>query len=453
MNLDIIRNTEIEQCILGCMILDIKIILSVNNSSVKTKDFYHENHKILFNAINNVFKENRQVDTILLIDYLKKKELISKAGGITYITELIGSVTSNANIDNYINKLLDYSCKREILYLSKFIESNQELDNETLKTEIHKKTMELFDLKKSKDDMQNIGEEFLYMLEKRAKGEITDIKTGLKSLDDLIGGLNKAELITLFAFSGVGKTTLALQLAINIMKQNKKILFVSLEMTEEQLLERLNANVCNIKSEDLRTGNLKDGQWGEVAKATGYVCSDNRFRICRQNTLDEIIASIQLEKIKNDIDIVFIDYISLIETQKEERRDLTIAKMTRKFKLLANNLNIPIVILAQAKQSTYSKNGTNYKTHEKVSETDIGESAAIYRDSDKVIAMYRNVELDDPMARKVAFEERTLDYHSKDATYNPDCVNLLVKKCRNGKKATLSYKWEGQYYRISNFTM
>jgi replicative DNA helicase len=451
LNLDIIRNIGIEQHILGSMIIDLNSILAVRKSGASPEDFYEQRHKVIFNAINQIFKEYNKADLILLTDFLTSKDLISKAGGITYITALAGSIESTCNINSYVDRLLQYSCKRRIISLSNYIKANEGLDNEKLKTEIHKRVLDLFDSGKPDQKMQEAGEAFLISLEKRYKGEAAGIKTGLNTLDDITGGMSPGELITLFAFSSVGKTTLALQMAINIIRENKRVLYFSLEMSEEQLIERLNGNLCSINSRDLRNGNLTDKDWCSVTEATGWLCMDNRLNICRDNTLFEIITKIQLEKLKNNIDIVFVDYIGLIEAPREERRDLQIANITRKLKLLAGELNIPIVILAQAKQSTYEKNGKAYRTYEKISETDIGESGAIFKDSDKVIAMYRNIEMDDPMARKAALDSGTLDYNSKDAMYNPDCVNLLVKKCRNGTKGSMAFRWEGQYYRISNW--
>lgn len=451
MNLDIIRNIGIEQHILGSMIIDLNSILTVRNSRAQTEDFYELRHKIIFNAINQVFKDYNKADFVLLTDFLKSNDLITKAGGITYITALAGSIESTSNINTYVDRLLQYSCKRRIIELSDYIKANEGLDNETLKTEIHRRVLDLFDSGKPDLEMQGAGEAFLISLEKRYKGEASGIKTGLNTLDDTTGGMNPGELITLFAFSSVGKTTLALQMAVNIIRQNRKVLYFSLEMPAEQLIERLNGNLCSINSRDLRNGNLTDEEWCSVTQATGWLCMDNRLNICRDNILSRIIAKIQLEKLKNNIDIVFVDYIGLIEAPREERRDLQIANITRKLKVLAGELNIPIVILAQAKQSTLGKNGDNYRIYEKISETDIGESGAIFKDSDKVIAMYRNIELDDPMARKAALDSEMLDYNSKDATYNPDCVNLLVKKCRNGTKGSMAFRWEGQYYGISNW--
>lgn len=451
MNLDLIRNIEVEQNIIGSMIIDKKCILATKNKNIIAADFYEDKHKDIFVAINQIFKDKNQMDLILLVDYLKNKGQITEAVSITYITELSGSISSTANINNYLDILLKYSCKRKIVEISNYINKNEGLDNEILKEEIHKKVLDLFDMQKGKEKMREVGENFLVSLEKRSSGEIIGIKTGLNALDDNIGGLYPAELITIFAFSSVGKTALALQMALNIIKQEKKILYFSLEMPGEQILERLNANICSISSKDLRDGNLQTSEWSQVAQATGYLCTDNRLIISDESSLEGITAKIQLEKLKNNTDIVFIDYIGLIEAPKEERRDLQIANITRKFKLLALNLNIPIVILAQAKQSTNGRNTGNYKAYEKISETDIGESGAVYKDSDKVIAMYRNIELDDPAARLEANKQNKLNYNSKDATYNPECVNLLIKKCRNGSKATTAFKWEGKYFRISNF--
>lgn len=451
MNLDLIRNIEIEQNIIGCMITDIKSILATINKNVVTGDFYEDKHKIIFKAILEIFEEKQQVDVIVLNDYLKNKSLITAAGGVTYITEISGSVASTTNISSYIDALKNYSEKRKIIDIENYIDKNKQKDNELLKAEIHSKVLGLFDTDKSSRTMKNAGESFLSALQKRSTGETLGIRTNLKALDERIGGLYPSELITLFAFSSVGKTALALQLAINIMEQGKKVLYFSLEMPAEQIIERLNSNICSIASKDLRDGNLQESEWNQIIKTTNYLCNENRLLISDKSNLSEIIAKIQLEKLKSSTDIVFIDYLTLIESQREERRDLQIANITRKFKLLALQLNIPIVILAQAKQSTNDKSSSKYAAYEKVSETDIGESGAIYKDSDKVLALFRSIELDDPMARAAAARDNKLDYNSKDATHNPDCMNLLIKKCRNGQKGTLAFRWQGKYYRISNF--
>jgi replicative DNA helicase len=447
--LDKIRSIPIEQAVLGSMTNDIKAILAVKNSATTQNDFYMDKHKVIYNAINEMYKAQIQVDIVTLGEHLQSKNQLEQVGGMLYLAEISDSVITTSNVQSYISRLLDYSCKRQIYDIAKYIKNNVSMESEQLKSQVHKKILDVFDREKNKTSIEEQGEKFLEILERRAKGERIFIKTGLWKLDEIIGGFNRSELITLFAFSGVGKTTLGIQIALNAIRQNRKVLFFSLEMTEPQLIERMNANLCGISSNDLRNGNLKDKDWENVSKRTAYLCSNNRLKISRANTIEEIVAEIQLEKLKNDIDLVFIDYVGLIEAPTAERRDLQVANITRKLKLLAINTDIPICILAQSKQAAAEKSANNnLKIHEKLSDTDIGESASIFRDSDKVIGMYRNTDLDDETARTAA---EKVDYNSRLAIYNPNCVNLLVRKCRTGTKATLAFMWEGQYYRIRNY--
>lgn len=453
MNLDNMRNLEIEQNVLGSMIASFDAALIVRDRGVKCKDFYLEKHKQLFTAINEVVNKHNQIDLVLLIEHIKNANMIEKVGGISYVAELSGNVASTANISSYIDILLEHSSKREIMELSEYIQANTKMSLKELMPKVYNKVLQIFEVGEKEATPQEYGEEFIELLNQRAAGseDSQGIKTGLRKLDNSIGGFAKSELITLFAFSSVGKTALAVQIAINMIKQNKKVLFFSLEMPARQVIERMICNICNIESKRMRTGDIKDNEWANIIKYTSYLCSDNKFTICGTTNFSELTAKIQLEKLKNNIDIVFIDYIGLIEAPQAERRDLSIAIVTQRLKSLARKLDIPIVALAQAKQSVQSKNGGTYRVNEKLGETDIAESASIFRDSDKVIAMYRNTELDDPIARKGLESEGKLNYNSKDASVNPYCVNLLVKKCRNGTRGTLSFLWQGKYYKIMDY--
>ncbi len=447
------RNIDVEQNILGAMIIDLNSSLMVKNRGVKSKDFSLYNHKELFDAINGVTSKYNRIDLLLLLEYLKSKNILTKVGGISYVTQISNSVATTANLNNYIDILLEYSSKREIGSLAEYIQNNLNQDIKALRSHIHSKILEIFEVGENEETPQEYGEEFIKLLNQRATGveDSQGIKTGLFTLDETIGGFSKADLVTIFAFSSIGKTTLAGQIALNMIKRNKKILFFSLEMPARQVIERMVANLCSVEGSRMRKGEIVENEWDEIIKSTNYLCDDNRLMICGNSDFNEIIAKIQLEKIKSNIDAVFIDYIGLIQAPQAERRDLTIAIVTQSLKALARNLDIPIVALAQAKQSVQNKNSETFNINEKLSETDIAESASIFRDSDKVIGMYRNAELDDPIARKLAHDDGKLNYNSKDATVNPNCVNLLVKKCRNGTKATLSYLWEGQYFRIRNY--
>jgi replicative DNA helicase len=450
-NLDLFKSNEIEQPILaGGMTRDGVMILE--NLQVRPEDFYSNRHQLLYKAITDTYKEKNNIDLLLLVEYCKKKNIIDKVGGTTYITEISGCLISITQLNAYANILKNYRLKRDVLEISKIIEIKQELEPKELLNLVQEQILSIQKKAEIEKTQEDCLKSYLEAKEKSYIGENEEdnaIKTGLWKLDTAIHGFSKAELITIFAFSGVGKTTVAGQLALNIARYSKKrVMYFSLEMTYTQVMDRLVSNVTDIehrKVKYLNKGELTDEQLVKILTTASQI--NQYISIYDTRYLDDIISKIQVERIKDNVDIVFIDYISLIQGVQANEERLRIAQITQKLKALANTLNLPIVILAQATQAAEKKNSDNYKPYEKLSDTDIADSASVFRDSDTVLGIYRNTILDDPGAQR----DIKVDYNSKDATINPKCVNILVKKCRNSTKKTLAFKWNGAKFRIDNY--
>lgn len=300
--------------------------------------------------------------------------------------------------------------------------------------------------------VENIQEEYLnnYLKLKKEEFEGTIreenvIQTGLNKLDNKIHGFSGGELITIFAFSGVGKSTLAGQIALNIAQQQKQVMFFSLEMTYTQVMDRLVSNFLDIDHKKIKyitKGSITKSELEQIKKAS--ISIHKNINIYNDRNLQEIIKKIKEQKSKKKINIVFIDYISLIEVDGffEERSKIT--KITQEFKKLSNELNIPIVILAQATQNAGRKSADDsYSILKKLEDTDIADSASVFRDSDTVIGVYRNTSLDFIKTEKYAKD-------SKDAGENPNIVNIYINKCRNSTKQILAFKWKGSTFRIED---
>lgn len=454
MDRDKLYSMEVEEQILGISICETKCFIQVMELKVKESDFYFDRNKILFNAIKTVFREKQTTDLVILAEYLKKNNTLDKVGGITKISDLMSEVITTSNIKAYVEALKEYSQKRHLINISKSIQLNIDKSPEEIQQLINTLIVDMT-AEAVTETVEGQEEEYLNVLDKRMKGEINPLKTGLRDLDNNITGFNGGDLVTIFAFSGVGKTTLATQVALNVIQQKKKVLFFSLEMPKEQIRDRIISNLTNIPFKNIKYGNLQDEELNKVIMANGYLSRDKGLLLSEEDELVDITSKIQYEVLKNDIDIVFIDYINLVNitgNNKEEHQRIT--ECTRIFKKLAKSIKKPIVILAQGKQeSAHKMQNKNLGLWDKVAVNDIAGGASIYRDSDIVLGMYRNVELDNKLVRDylVKENEKNIDYNSPLADKNPECVNVLIKKSRASKKDILNFRWKAENYRISNW--
>lgn len=454
MDRDKLYSMEVEEQILGISIYETKCFIQVVELKVKESDFYFDRNKILFNAIKTVFREKQTTDMLMITEYLKNNNMLDKVGGITRICELIDGVITTSNIKAYVETLKEYSQKRYLINISKNIQLNIDKSPEEIQQVVNTLIVDMTE-EAAVETVEGQEEEYLNVLDKRMKGEINPLKTGLRDLDNNITGFSGGDLITIFAFSGVGKTTLATQIALNVIRQKKKVLFFSLEMPKEQIRDRIISNLTNIPFKNIKYGRLQDEELNKVIMANSYLSREKGLLVSEEDELVDITSKIQYEVLKNNIDIVFIDYINLVNitgNNKEEHQKIT--ECTRLFKKLAKSIKKPIVILAQGKQESASKmQNKNIALWDKVAVNDIAGGASVYRDSDIVLGMYRNIELDNKLVRDylVKENEKNIDYNSPLAEKNPECVNILIKKSRASKKDILNFRWKAENYKINNW--
>ena len=368
--------------------------------------------------------------------------------------EVKAQISAEEQRTKEIEALKEYSQKRYLINISKSIQLNIDKSPEEIQQVVNTLIVDMT-TESSTETVEGQEEEYLNVLDKRMKGEINPLRTGLRDLDNNITGFSGGDLVTIFAFSGVGKTTLATQIALNVIRQKKRVLFFSLEMPKEQIRDRIISNLTNIPFRNIKYGRLQDEELNKVIMANGYLSRDKGLLVSEEDELVDITSKIQYEVLKNNIDIVFIDYINLVNitgNNKEEHQRIT--ECTRLFKKLAKSIKKPIVILAQGKQeSAYKMQNKNIALWDKVAVNDIAGGASIYRDSDIVLGMYRNVELDNKLVRDylVKENEKNIDYNSPLADKNPECVNILIKKSRASKKDILNFRWKAESYRINNW--
>lgn len=449
--IELLRSEELEKNVLGNIINNISTLLEVKGNGITEKDFYYDKHKEIYKAIMKVFEENNNIDLVLLLEFLNRNKLINKCGSISYITSLATESILVGSIVNHIEILKDYSKRRNILEISKYIMANIGEDPSVLHQEINNRLIDNLGSGNIETHDRQL-EEYLKAIESRLLGENAAIKTGLRKLDQYIDGLANSDLITIFAFSGVGKTTLMCQMVVNIIRQKKRTVVFSLEMPKEQIWDRILSNLADIEYSKIKHGRVNDDELDSIVKFSSEITSNKSFLVLEDNSLTDIISKVQLEVMKNDVDVIFIDYINLITTSTRYKTEHDqVRECTRALKQLAKSIRKPIVILAQAKQTVAEKiTNSNVDVYQKLNDADIHGGASIFRDSDKVIGMYRNTDLDQAAGRRALEDRGLLDYNSKSAEFNPSCVNLLIRKCRSGEKATLSFGWNAKYYRVSN---
>lgn len=451
MKFDNIRSLEAEQGVLSSMMINNECCYEVLNA-LNTDDFYYEKNQVIYKAIKNLVKESKKFDLFILAENLKDNNIIQKAGGITYLTQVYSSFLSLEMLDMYIDRIVEYSQRRKLLNLASYINTNIGKGIEELKQEA---THLLTNIIAQKDEIETSEiqeEDYLNELERRMSKEDEFIKTGFYAIDNKINGFNPGDLVTIFAFSGVGKTTLALQIALNNIRSNKKVLFFSLEMPTCQIRDRLISNLTKISFRKIRYGELNDKELERVIKANSYLSANNRLLISEEDELLKITNKIQYQVIQNNIDIIFIDYVNLINiTGNNKEEYYRITECTRLLKKLAKKIKKPIVILAQGKQEQASKmNNSNMEVWEKVSVNDIAGGASIFRDSDVVLGMYRNIEIDNRAVYEKLKEEGQIDLSSDNPDNNPDRINVLIKKSRASGKGIVSLGWKPETYNISN---
>lgn len=455
MQIDKLYSFEVEENIIGSMIIDLNSCIKVLELNCNYDDFYNSRNQVLFSQIKEIFRSTGKIDLIILLEELKDKVLLESVGGITRVSEIATSVITTSNIESYVDLLKAYSQKRKLIDISKYIQGNLFKNVDEIQQEVTNMLGDVIEGKSFVETVESQELDYLNTLGKRMSGEIKALSTGLSDIDKEIVGFNGGDLITIFAFSGVGKTALANQIGLNIIRQKKRVLFFSLEMPKEQIRDRMISNITNIPFKKIKYSDLNDNEMESVVKANSYISRNKGILISEEDELMSIIGKIQIEVMRNDVDIIFIDYINLINISgnfKEEHHKVT--ECTRQLKKVAKMVNKPIVILAQGKQESASKIGNkNLGLWEKVAVNDIAGGASIYRDSDIVLGMYRNIELDNKIVREkmIRENERSIDYSSKHADKNPECINLLIKKSRASGKAIVNLKWKAETYGIRDW--
>ena len=434
------QNLEAEMSILGSCFLSAYALDKVCEE-VTNDMFYREANKKIFEAINELHKNKIPLDSTTLINEVEKRENINSIGGVEYLSEVIDSVITAANIDYYIDIVREKALRRKLIEVSTSIttsafdeesETNDIIDNAEKNIFSVTKARKAGEFKIISDVMKSTQKR----LEELAKNdkEITGISTGFYDFDKLTSGLHENELIIIAARPAMGKTAFAVNLAVNAaLNSNKNVALFNLEMSAEQLAMRMISAQGSIDQNKLKTGKLEHNDWKKVNEAMSELANTNLFiEDASGISVSEIRAKCRrLATQGNGLGLVVIDYLQLIEgsSRYAGNRQQEVSEISRSLKTMAMELNVPVIALAQLSRSV------ELRENKRPIMSDLRESGSIEQDADIVAFLYRD------------------DYYNKSAQEqtNISVTELIVGKHRNGNTGTIELLFERNMSNFRNY--
>jgi replicative DNA helicase len=398
---------EIEQSILFCLITDSEI-LEENIDLISPDDFFEQSNRLIFNGIKYLHKNKQPVDILTIHDKMKDEKLK------LYMIHFIEAQITTANFNHHFKLLKDYSIKRQIIkaankVIEDVMDEDKGLDAQTIKNNAQQIFEDVQDIQKQQDSelLRDVMIRLSNKLEKRYKtrGD-KKLYTGLHDLDRMTAGLHGGEMTVIAARPSVGKTALAIQITENLARKGNNILYVSREMSDEQIAERMLVKATEIDGNLVRLGNLKDEHWVSIANALGPLC-ELPIRLDSTTTeIQQLRTKVRKLWKRGLCDVLIVDYLQLMMCSDNlQSREQEVARISRIFKLMSLEFDIPVIVLSQLKRTADTR-------APKLS--DLRESGAIEQDADNVIFIHR----------------------PEDGVTN-DLVHLMVEKQRNGPIGTI----------------
>ncbi len=432
-------SVEAEQSVLGSIIIDPESITQIA-TQVKPEYFYLPQHREIYKTLENMFQLSHTIDYVTLLERLKNSGTYDEAGGKAYITQLAQMVPSSANIATYAAILRERYYTRSLILAAQniikdanenIVDSGRLLDSAEQRIYEIRQGRDVSGLTHIKEVIEGETYERLTKItDPETKGDYIGIPTGISDLDKVITGLNKSDLIIVGARPGMGKTSFALNIARNVALKGKKVAFFSLEMTRDQIAQRLLSNEASIPSTKLRTGELTPEEWTRLGNAGQHLSNTDIFV---DETSGITVPEMKAKLLRNKVDVVIIDYLGLMQSAKRtENRVQEVSDITRNLKIMAKDLKVPVIACAQLSRGTETKG----KSH-RPALSDLRESGSIEQDADIVLFLYRETYYDN---EKNDGEERS----------DPNKAECIVAKNRHGELSTIDLHWDGQFTRFAS---
>lgn len=428
------HSVEAEQAVIGSMIMDREAIV-VASEIVMGEDFYNRQYGILFETMVELNDKGYPVDLVTLQDKLKEKDVPPEVSSLEFVRDLLGMVTTSANIKYYANIVAEKSTLRRLIKLNEEIANTCYVGKESLENILEDTEKRVFQLvqKRNIEDFTPIRQVVMNAMDRieaasRQKGTVTGIATGFLDLDYRTAGLQPSDLILIAARPSMGKTAFVLNIAQHIaFKLNLTVAIFSLEMSKEQLVNRLFSLQSSVDAQNLRTGQLNDEEWEKLIESAGVIGRSNLFIDDTPGiSIAELRTKCRKLKLEHNLSIIIIDYLQLMSgSGRSDSRQQEISDISRALKGLARELHVPVVALSQLSRAV------EQRPDHRPMMSDLRESGAIEQDADVVMFIYRD------------------DYYNHD-TEKKDIAEIIIGKQRNGPIGTVELAWLPRYTRFAN---
>ena len=430
------HSVEAEQSVIGSMLMDRDAIIAASEIVV-ADDFYQRQYGIMFDTMVELFNEGKPVDLVTLQDRLKEKDVPPEVCSLDFVRDILATVPTSANVRSYATIVHEKAVLRRLIRINEEIANNCYSGKDSLEVILADTEKQIFNLLESRasGDFVPIRQVALNVLDKieqatRSKSTVTGLPTGFIDLDYRMSGLQPSDLILIAARPSMGKTAFVLNLAHNMtIKDKKTVAIFSLEMSKEQLVNRLLAMESRVDSQTLRTGNLSDSDWDQVVESSGIIANTKLLLDDTPGiTVAELRSKCRKFKLEHGLDCVMIDYLQLMSgsgARKGDSRQQEISDISRSLKALARELNVPVIALSQLSRACESR------TDHRPMLSDLRESGAIEQDADIVMFLYRD------------------EYYNKDSP-SKGITEVIIAKQRNGPIGTVELVWMGDLCRFGN---
>lgn len=428
------HSLEAEQSVIGSMIMDRDAILTASGMLIKD-DFYHQQYGILFETITELFNGGDAVDIVTLQNRLREKNVPPEISSLEYVGDLVNAVPTSANVKYYAQIVQEKAVMRRLIKINEEIADTCYLGSESLDVVLEDTEKKIFNLLQTRvtSDYVPIKDVVLRALERieqasKTQGTVTGIPTGFVDLDYKLSGLQPSDLILVAARPSMGKTALVLNIAQYVaFHEDMATAIFSLEMSKEQLVNRLFSLESRVDAQLLRSGNLSDADWEKLIEGAGTI---GKSHLIIDDTpgisVTELRSKCRKYKLEHDLKLVIIDYLQLMTgSGRSDSRQQEISDISRALKQVARELNVPVIALSQLSRQV------EQRPDHRPMLSDLRESGAIEQDADVVMFIYRD------------------DYYNKDSD-NKGIAEIIIAKQRNGPIGTVNLVWLPQYTKFAN---
>ncbi len=425
---------DAERALLGSLIINPECFDRIAGM-ISTEDFYLEEHKHIYSALIKMYTESKTIDSVTLINALVEQGDRSETEGIKYISLIASSVPAVSNVKDYAQIVKDKSVLRRLIGVCEDISNEAYEEGTPVRTIVDSAEQRIFDISHNNDGkdfrhirdvLQNVYQEIETTAEN--KGAITGSKTGFSGLDNVLVQMGKGDLVIVGARPGMGKTSFAMNIAVNVAKTGKAVAIFSLEMSAEQLVTRILSSEALVDSKRIRTGQLKTEDWDNIANVISSLSGSDIY-IDDTSAITATEMKAKIRRIPN-LGLVVIDYIGLMQsTVNTDNRAQQVGEISRNLKIMAKDMGIPIICCAQLNRGTESRTGDNKKP----TLADLRDSGSIEQDADIVLFLYRDEYYND------------IKGGAQNESDSANTAEVIIAKNRHGSVGNVKMGWIGQF--------